>query len=662
MGDLIILQDLVILVAVAIPVVALAQRLHVPSVVGFLVTGVLIGPHALALIHDLEAVHELAEIGVILLLFVIGLELSLGRVVALGPTIVRAGLLQVLGTIAVVILLVVPLGFSFERALVVGALVSLSSTAVVLKVYGERGALDSPHGRIAVGILIFQDLAIVPLVLVVRTLGGADASVASIFLSIGVSLLVVGGLLVAGRYVVPWLLRWLAEIDARELFTLGILLFGLGAALLTARFGLSLALGAFLAGLLISESEYGSQALSDVLPFRDTFSGVFFISVGMLLDAGALVAGPLPFLAAAGAVILIKTIVTSAAAMTLRRPLQVSLMAGIGLAQIGEFSFVLAGVAAPLGFLSPDENQLFLGAAVLTMLATPFMVAAAPPATRRLCAAIGRPAEPAAEDDTGDSGDLSDHVIIVGYGISGRNVARVVDGAGIPYVVLEQNGRVVEAARRAEQPVMYGDAAQRHTLERVGVGKARVLVLAIASPADELRSVAIARRLNPGIRIVVRTRFVQSIAELQGVGADEVIAEEFETSLEIFSRVLRHYDIPSNVIEREVNAARMEHYGLALGETGTPRDRLDALASLGIHRAIDIIEVEPGSDADGEHPAALQLRARTGATAVAIARDGAAHISPGPDFRFRTGDSVVLVGDADALEAARPIFVVASAP
>jgi CPA2 family monovalent cation:H+ antiporter-2 len=155
---------------------------------------------------------------------------------------------------------------------------------------------------------------------------------------------------------------------------------------------------------------------------------------------------------------------------------------------------------------------------------------------------------------------------------------------------------------------------------------------------------------------------VQSIAELQGVGADEVIAEGFETSLEIFSRVLRHYDIPSNVIEREVNAARMEHYGLALGETGTPRDRLDALASLGIHRAIDIIEVEPGSDADGEHPAALQLRARTGATAVAIARDGAAHISPGPDFRFRTGDSVVLVGDADALEAARPIFVVASAP
>lgn len=660
MDELIILQDLVILVAVAIPVVALAQRLHVPSVVGFLVTGVLIGPHALALIRDLHAVQQLAEIGVILLLFVIGLELSLGRIIALGPTILRAGLVQVAGTIGVIALLALSLGLSFEKALVVGALVSLSSTAVVLKVYGERGSLDSPHGRIAVGILIFQDLAIVPLMLMVRTLGGAEASGPSLLVSIGVSIIVVGGLLVAGRYVVPQLLRLLARTDARELFTLAILLFGLGAALLTARFGLSLALGAFLAGLLISESDFGAQAMSDVLPFRDTFSGIFFISVGMLLDVGALVADPLPFLLAAGAVVLIKTVLTSAAALTLRRPLQVSLMAGIGLAQIGEFSFVLASVAAPLGLLSAGENQLFLGAAVLTMLATPFMVTAAPPATRRLCNLLGRPTQPAATELADDPvGGLTDHVIIVGYGVSGRNVARVVDGAGIPYIVLEQNGRVVEAARAAQQPVVYGDAAQRHTLERVGVARARVLVLAIASPADELRSVAIARRLNPGIRIVVRTRFVQAIVELEGVGADEVIAEEFETSLEIFSRVLRHYDIPSNVIVREVHAARMEHYGLALGESGTAADRLDALASLGLHRAIDIVEVETGSAAEGEHPAALELRARTGATAVAIARQGVAHVAPGPDFHFMAGDSVVLVGDARALDLARPLFVVA---
>ena len=657
MEDFTILQDLVILIAVAIPVVALAQRFRIPSVVGFLATGVLIGPHALALIHDVEAVQHLAEIGVILLLFVIGLELSLSRIIALGPSIVRAGALQVGGTMAVVALLVIGLGLSIEKAIVVGALVSLSSTAVVLRVYGDRDALDTPHGRIIVGILIFQDLAIVPLMLVVRTIGGTDASATSILTTIGISLVVVAGLLLTGRYVVPWLLKHLARFDARELFTLAIMLFGLGAAVLTARFGLSLALGAFLAGLIISESDYGAQAMSDVLPFRDTFSGIFFISVGMLLDAGGLLDNPLPVLFAVAAVVLIKAIVTTGATLTLRRPLQVSLMTGMALAQIGEFSFVLATVALPLGLLTAAENQLFLGTAVITMLATPFFIAGAPATTRRLCRALDLTTLPTADEATDVPPGLHDHVIIVGYGVNGRNVARVVDGVGIPYIIVEQNGRVVEAAQREGQPIVYGDATQVHTLERVGVARARVLVLAIASPADELRSVAIARQLNRGIRIVVRTRFVQSIRELEGVGADEVIAEEFETSLEIFSRVLRHYEIPSNVIEREVHAARMEHYGLALGAADTSAGGLDALASLGVHRALSIVEVEPGSEAEGEHPAALRLRARTGVTVVAIARDGEAHVAPGPEFTFRTHDSVVLVGDDEALNRARLVFI-----
>jgi CPA2 family monovalent cation:H+ antiporter-2 len=655
--DFAILQDLVILIAVAIPVVALAQRFRIPSVVGFLATGVLIGPHALALIHDLEAVQRLAEIGVILLLFVIGLQLSLSRIIALGPSIVRAGAVQVGGTMAVVALLVLGLGLSIEKAMVFGALVSLSSTAVVLRVYGDRNAIDTPHGRIVVGILIFQDLAIVPLMLIVRTIGGTDSSVASILATFGISLVVVAGLLLAGRYVVPWLLKHLARFDARELFTLAILLFGLGAAVLTARFGLSLALGAFLAGLIISESDYGSQAMSDVLPFRDTFSGIFFISVGMLLDAGGLMDNPVPVLAAVLGVVLIKAVVATGATLTLRRPLQVSLMTGIALAQIGEFSFVLASVALPLGLLSAAENQLFLGTAVITMLATPFLIAAAPVTTRRLCRALDLATLPTADEATDAPDELRDHVIIIGYGVNGRNVARVVDGVGIPYIIVEQNGRVVESAQQEGQPIVYGDATQVHTIERVGVARARVLVLAIASPSDELRSVAIARQLNPGIRIVVRTRYVKSIRELEGVGADEVIAEEFETSLEIFSRVLRHYEVPSNVIEREVHAARMEHYGLALGTADTPAGGLEALASLGVHRALSIVEVEPGSEAEGEHPAALRLRARTGVTVVAIARDGEAHVAPGPEFTFRTHDSVVLVGDDEALTRARLVFI-----
>lgn len=657
MEEFIILQDLVILVAVAIPVVALAHRLKIPSVVGFLATGVLIGPHALALIHDVAAVQHLAEIGVILLLFVIGLELSLSRIIALGLSIVRAGAIQVGGTMAVVAGLVLLLGLPVEKAVVAGALVALSSTAVVLRVYGDRDALDSSHGRIAVGILIFQDLAIVALVLLVRTLGGTGATAVSIATSLGVSLLVVAGLLLGGRYVVPWLLKHLARLDARELFTLAIMLFGLGAALFTARFGLSLALGAFLAGLIISESDYGSQAMSDVLPFRDTFSGIFFISVGMLLDVVGLIENPLPVALAVVAVVLIKAIVTTGAALTLHRPLQVSLVAGIGLAQIGEFSFVLASVALPLGLLSPAENQLFLATAVITMLATPFMIAGAPSVARRLCALTGSPTLPMAADLEEAPERLADHVIVVGYGVTGRNVARVVDGAGIPYVILEQNGRVVEEARSAGQPIVYGDATQWHTLERIGVERARVLVLAIASPADELRSVEISRQLNPGIRIVVRTRFVQAIGQLEGVGADEVVADEFETSLEIFSRVLRHYEIPSNVIEREVHGARMEHYGTALGTGDGGVFRLDALASLGVHHVVEIVQVEEGSLAVGRSPADLQLRATTGATVVAVTRDGEAHVAPGPTFRFLARDSVVLAGDDEALARGRLVFL-----
>jgi CPA2 family monovalent cation:H+ antiporter-2 len=377
----------------------------------------------------------------------------------------------------------------------------------------------------------------------------------------------------------------------------------------------------------------------------------------MLLDAGGLMDNPVPVLAAVLGVVLIKAVVATGATLTLRRPLQVSLMTGIALAQIGEFSFVLASVALPLGLLSAAENQLFLGTAVITMLATPFLIAAAPVTTRRLCRALDLATLPTADEATDAPDELRDHVIIIGYGVNGRNVARVVDGVGIPYIIVEQNGRVVESAQQEGQPIVYGDATQVHTIERVGVARARVLVLAIASPSDELRSVAIARQLNPGIRIVVRTRYVKSIRELEGVGADEVIAEEFETSLEIFSRVLRHYEVPSNVIEREVHAARMEHYGLALGTADTPAGGLEALASLGVHRALSIVEVEPGSEAEGEHPAALRLRARTGVTVVAIARDGEAHVAPGPEFTFRTHDSVVLVGDDEALTRARLVFI-----
>lgn len=646
-----VLRDLVVLVGIAIPVVALASRWRIPTIVGFLVTGMAIGPFGLGLIRNLTSVTELAEIGVVLLLFSIGLELSLSRTLRLGRAFAIGGSLQVGVTMLAVAGIAVTLGATPARAVVYGALAALSSTAIVLKVYSDRGALDQPDGRLVVPILVFQDLAIIPLVLIVESLGGLGEPGRGMLVRATGSMLAVAVIVFGGRVVVPRILAAIAKVRSRELFTLSIVFLGLGAAVGGALAGLSLALGAFLAGLIISESDYGAQALADVIPFRDTFSGLFFASVGMLLDLRVVAANPLPILLLATAIVVGKTVIATGAALALRRPLHVSLVSGIGLAQVGEFSFVLATIAAPLGLLPPTQYQQFLGAAVLTMLAAPFLLRGAPGLVSRLVP----PPRPDPEDAEA-SDDLTGHVIVVGYGISGHNLARVLDGAGIPYVILEQNIETVQQAREELQPIRFGDASRAEVLERAGIHRARAIVFAISSPSEELRGVAVARSLSPTVHIVVRTRYVRAMEDLRRAGASEVVPEEFETSLEIFSRVLRHFEIPSNVIAREVEAARVELYGMALG-TAAGESQLEALAQLGIHHALEIVEVEPGARAVGASPVTLHLRHVTGATVIAVVRQGTVLHNPDPTHRFDVGDTVFLVGDDDALLAARALFV-----
>jgi len=645
-----ILRDLVILVGLAIPVVALVSRLRIPTIVGFLLTGIAIGPYGLGLIREVASVQALAEIGVVLLLFSIGLELSLTRTLRMGRALIQAGGIQVVSTLAVVAAVAAILGAPPAHAVVFGALAALSSTAIVLKVYSDRGTLDGPDGRIVVPVLVFQDLCIILFVLLVESLGGAADTPGHLALRVGGSIVAVVALVLGGRIIVPRALAIVAAVRSRELFTLSIVFLGVGAAFAGALAGLSLPLGAFLAGLIISESEYGAQALADVVPFRDALSGLFFASVGMLLDLPAAVANPVPVLLAAVGVMVIKAVLASGAARSLRRPIHVSVVAGLGLAQVGEFSFVLATLAAPLGLLTPAGYQLFLGAAVLTMLAAPFVIAAAPAIAERI---IHRPRPETADEE---AERLEDHVIIVGYGVNGRNLARVLAGTGIPYVILEQNVETVREAREDLQPILFGDATRAEVLERVGIERARSIVFAISSPSDELRGVAVARRMNPTVHVIVRTRYVGAMERLQKVGASEVVPEEFETSLEIFSRVLRHLGIPTNVISREIMAARAELYGMAAGPEGGVT-QLEALAQLGVHHVVEIIEVEPGARAAGESPVSLNLRHQTGATVVAAVREGKVIHSPEPAFRFAPGDTVLLAGDDDALAAARLCFV-----
>ncbi|MFB3113042.1 MAG: cation:proton antiporter, partial [Gemmatimonadales bacterium] len=449
MHELTLLRDLVILVAVAIPVVAVAQRLRVPTVVGFLLTGVAIGPHSLGFIPDAASVSGLAELGIILLLFTIGLELSVSRIIQLGRFVLQGGAVQVAATIATTVGVALIVAVTPRQAVFYGALVALSSTAIVLKIYTDRGELDSSHGRVAIAILLFQDICVVPLMLLVPVLAGAGEGIGASARHVGISLAVVATLIVVGRAVVPWVLQKVVLLRNRELFTLSIVFFALGAAYVTASTGLSLALGAFIAGLVIAESEYGVQALSDVLPFRDTFTGIFFISVGMLLDLGFV-------LEHAGLVLIItvgvffgKAIIAGGAVRLLKRSWQVSVLTGLGLAQVGEFSFILAMVGAPLGLLDTDGYQLFLAMSVITMLATPFVISAAGPIADWFCRVTGQPALEILPHEEQAIAQLHDHVIIVGYGLNGRNLARTLRVAGISYVILEANGQTVLRARAA---------------------------------------------------------------------------------------------------------------------------------------------------------------------------------------------------------------------
>jgi len=655
MHELTLLRDLVILVAVAIPVVAVAQRLRVPSVVGFLVTGVAIGPHSLGFIQDAASVSGLAELGLILLLFTIGLELSVSRIIRLGRLVLQGGAVQVAATIATTAGVALIVAVTPHQAVFYGALVALSSTAIVLKIYTDRGELDSPHGRVAMAILLFQDICVVPLMLLVPVLAGAGEGIGASARHMGISLAVVATLIVVGRAAVPWVLQKVVLLRNREIFTLSIVFFALGAAYVTASTGLSLALGAFIAGLVIAESEYGVQALSDVLPFRDTFTGIFFISVGMLLDLGFVLEHAGLVLTITVGVFFGKAIIAGCAVRLLKRSWQVSVLTGLGLAQVGEFSFILAMVGAPLGLLDANGYQLFLAMSVITMLATPFVISAAGPTAEWFCRVTGQPALEILPHEEQAIAQLHDHVIIVGYGLNGRNLARTLRGAGISYVILEGNGQTVLRARAEHEPIYFGDGSRREVLERVGIERARAVVFAISSPSEERRGVAIARQLSPDVRIVVRTRYVAAMEELQELGANEVVPEEFETSLEIFSRVLRLYGVPRNVIEREVQTVRDEHYEM-FRRLQLPDLQLDALKHFDVHTALETIEVEGGARAIGENPTSLSLREETGVTVIAVIRDSVALYTPDPEFRFRPGDTVVLIGDREALRRGAQVF------
>lgn len=655
--ELPLLNDIVVIFGLSIGVIGVCHKLRIPAIIGFLLTGVVAGPGGLGLVGATHEVELLAEVGVILLLFVIGMELSLGELLRMRKPVFLGGAAQVALTIVAFEALASLHGQPMGRAVFAGFLVALSSTAVVLKLLAERAEMEAPHGRIVLGILIFQDLVVVPMMLLAPFLAGGGISLGPSLLLLAAKVLaVLLGLAVVSRLVVPRILLLVVRTRSRELFLMTTLALCFSIAQLTSMAGLSLSLGAFLAGLIMSESEYSVSALEGILPFRDVFTSLFFISIGMLLDLGYF-ASHLGLVTLVSVFILvIKSSLAGVAALILGFPLRVAALAGMALGQIGEFSFVLAGVGLNLGLLDAPGYQLFLAVAILTMALTPFVMQAAPAVADRLAVWLPFLGGALAKDETRDRPEpLRDHLVIVGFGVGGRHLARAARMAGIGYTILELNPDTVRAEAAKGEPIAYGDAAQHAVLEHAGVASARVLAIVISDPAANLRIVEAARKVNPALRIVVRTRFVTEIEPLRDIGATEVIPEEFETSVEIFTRVLGAYLVPRQEIERFTSEVRAEGYGMLRASSLLAEPFCDVSGACSGFEVMSL-RVEPKSFLDGKTLEEAELRRTHGLTLVAVVRQGHTQVNPEAGYRLQGGDVAHLFGEHATIIAKAGLF------
>ena len=653
MPDVHLLEELLIVLAVTVSIVFLFQKMRVPAIVGFLLAGVVIGPGGLGLVREVAQVETLADIGLVLLLFTIGIEFSLETILAMQRRILLAGLSQVLLTICAVAGIAVAAGMGTGVGVFYGFLVTMSSTAIVLRALQDRGEIHALHGRLASGTLLFQDLCIVPMMLMVPFLAqSAQVHATDILWAVVKSLLALLVIVWAARKVLPRLLRQVALARNREIFVLVIVLLCVGTAWLSAKFGLSLALGALIAGLVISESELSHQVVAEVLPLRDCFSGIFFVSIGMLLDPGTLGRDWLTPVAALLLLVTVKTAVLFLVFWYFYRSIRLGVLLGLSLAQIGEFSFILAKAGVGHQLLSATQEQNFLAASILSMVATPFLIPAAHALMyRRVRARRKKGRVDEVFEAVPTKVRTEGHVIVVGYGLNGQNLARVLRESAIPYRVLELDPELVQKGKAAGEPIDFGDGTRRDILQQAAIDAARVLVVAISDPAATAHVVSQARRLRPDLHIIVRTRYVAEIDRLYGLGANEVIPEEFETSVEIFARVLQEYHVPRNVISLQVDLIRREHYGAMRGFQLRGR-QLDELSGYLVGATTDIFSVSEKSPWVGRSLREIDLRRRNGVTLIAAVRDGSAMTNIGPEFIVQAGDRLFLLGDHKALDGA----------
>jgi monovalent cation:H+ antiporter-2, CPA2 family len=640
-----LLFDVAIILLAAFPLLFLGRRFRVPEVLSYIVAGIIIGPHALGFIKEAERVDTIAELGVALILFFIGLHVPLARLRALGRTAFLSGPLQMGLTALGVALVTVAIGRDFRAGIFYGLLVALGSTAVVLPILTTRDEVGAPFARKFLGVSLFQDLAVIPLMLLVPALamGGQNApSVREVMTRVVIAIVGVVLLIVVSRVVVPKLFSAIARLG-RETFTAASLVLIVATIAIADRIGISPALGAFAAGLVVGDTEFIHEIEGVLRPFRDFLSALFFTSIGMLLDPVFVIHHPLLIVSLCAGVIAWKVLAAYPAFRLSPALRRTSIRAAFAIAPIGEFSFLLAQAGERVGLLGPAGEQTFVAVAVMTLAVSPLLVSAGSAIAQRIH-------EDASEEHLVERDPLRGHIIIIGYGLNGQNVARVLVSTGLRHVVLEEDPLRIAAARTSGSRAIMADAADPHALEMAGIVDAAAVIVAISDPDGTRRIVRFCRTMNRDIRLIVRTRYIAEVERLRGLGADEVIPEEFETSLEIVTRTLRVMGVPQNIVANQLRLLRDEGYRMLRDPAVRATDgrRLSAIFAAGMSQTYLIL---PDTFAEGRTIAELGL-IEEGVGVAALLRDGRA-LSPLPvDDQLQAGDTMLLVGAHEDLTKA----------
>lgn len=654
--ELYLLKDIVIILALSTLVNLLFTRMKIPTIVGYLMTGIIAGPHLLSVISGKHEIEILAEIGVVFLLFTIGIEFSLKHLLKIRRIVFLGGFIQVFATAGVFYLISKVYQLNWQSAVFIGFLIALSSSALVLKLLQERSELTSNYGRTILGILIFQDLLLVPLLLFGNLLGNSNLNIGNEILNLTLKAAGIIGFVYAGnKWILPRILHAIAKTKNQELFMMSIFLICLSIALFTSKMGMSLAFGAFLAGLMVSESEYSHNAFSNLIPFKDTFTSFFFVSIGLLLDLNFIINNYALVALTVALVIVFKALIAGGTGFILGHTFRGTVLVGLALSQVGEFSFILAKVGLKNNVIDNYYYQLFLAVAIISMGLTPFFMKGARPLVKLLLKLplpkiLVEGLFPLKETELPV---LNNHLVIIGKDASALKLSKMAAIENISHASIIFDPLIAREKTQSGHHVVYGDAVNEPILQKAYAHKAGIIVVSVGNIIPAMAIVDKARTLNKNAYIIVRLKHIENMEPLYKLGADEVFPEKFEIAIDLFNRVLINKLYPQKQVNRILTHIRNINLGVF-----TEKDKKNQPSVFDelTHTKIKAIEVEHRSPVVGKTLLDIQLRSKTGATLLAVKRDKDIIEHPKPDIQFFEKDIVYLLGNPEQVNYAWELF------